>query len=276
MGRRQSQAVGRIPGSLLRRFRMPSPERDSVLALRFTQRLLAGLLFALPAALLFSTILCLPASSQASERKTISVASLKAPEKAREELLKAMLAFRKNNLPETEKRLDIALTVAPDYAEALSFRGFLEVNARRFEAAMSDLQHALRIDPAFPMSYLYMGSLLNHLGRYDEALSSLEHLTQLDPQSWACAYERARSWLGKHDYANALAEVNRAATLGGEAKMGNAMRLLRGHALYGLKQYGQARIELAAYLAAEPNGNLASIAQDLMGRIERESVMAER
>ena len=166
--------------------------------------------------------------------------------------------------------------IAPDFAEAFSFRGFVEISANRFDAAMDDLQHSLRADPALPITYLYMGSLLNHLGRYDEALASLDRNAQFDPRSWSCAYERARSWLGKHEYEHALVEINRAVALGAEARMGNALRILRGNALYGLKQYDQATAELQAYLSAEPDGKLASVARDLMSHIDRDAIVAEK
>ena len=214
--------------------------------------------------------------SKARQRETVSAKSLSVPEKAREELFKAVTAYSRHDAQASQHHLEASLRIAPDFAEAFSFRGFVEINANRFDAAMDDLQHSLHADPALPITYLYMGSLLNHLGRYDEALASLDHNAQFDPRSWSCAYERARSWLGKHEYEHALVEINRAVALGAEARMGNALRILRGNALYGLKQYDQATAELQAYLSAEPDGKLASVARDLMSHIDRDAIVAEK
>lgn len=213
--------------------------------------------------------------SRAQTHKTVSAKSLAVPEKAREELFKAITAYSRHDAQASQQHLETALRITPDFAAALSFRGFIEINANRFDAAMDDLQHSLRADPALAITYLYLGSLLNHLGRYDEALASLDRNAQFEPRSWSCAYERARSWLGKHDYQRALAEINRAVTLGAEAKMGNALRIMRGNALYGLKQYDKATAELQAYLSAEPDGKLASVARDLIIRIDRDAIVAE-
>ncbi len=215
-------------------------------------------------------------TSTVRQRETVSAKSLSVPERAREELFKAVTSYSRHDEQASQHHLETSLRIAPDFAEALSFRGFIEINANRFDAAMDDLQHSLRADPALAITYLYLGSLLNHLGRYDEALASLDRNAQFEPRSWGCAYERARSWLGKHEYERALADINRAVTLGAEAKMGNALRILRGNALYGLKQYDQATAELQAYLYAEPNGKLASIARDLMSRIDRDAIVAEK
>ncbi len=214
--------------------------------------------------------------STVHQRGTVSAKSLVAPEKAREELFKAVTSYSRHDEQASQHHLETSLRIAPDFAEALSFRGFVEINANRFDAAMDDLQHSLHADPDLAITYLYMGSLLNHLGRYDEALASLDRNAQFDPRSWGCAYERARSWLGKHDYERALAEVNRAVTLGAEAKMGNALRIMRGNALYGLKQYDKATAELQAYLSDEPDGKLASVARDLITRIDHDAIVAEK
>ncbi len=213
-------------------------------------------------------------------RPTISVSSLVVPQKAREHLSKAMAAYARRDLAEAWSRVNISLELAPEFADALSFRGFLELNVNRSDASMDDLQHALRADPGIAETYLHMGSLLNHLARYDEALHYLARHDQLAPNSWAGAFEMAKSHLGRHEYAKALEQAHRASLLGGEARMASALHMLRGDALFNLKQYEQALPELEMYLTAEPNGNLANVARELMTRMRAphnvEGVVAEK
>jgi tetratricopeptide (TPR) repeat protein len=218
--------------------------------------------------LAFAATALAQANEPASPRQgTVSLARLRVPDKARDQLIKATAAYKKNNLDEALRRANAAIAIAPAYPEALTFRASIELDQDRFDAAMNDLQQSLQTDPQFGLAYLELGAVLNHLGRYDEALRNLERNTQYDSPSWQCAYEMSRAWLGKRDYARMLEAVNRAASLGGTAMMGSTIHFVRGHALAELNEYRQASAELEMYLSAEPNGNLAGMARELLSRI---------
>lgn len=209
---------------------------------------------------------CFPRSKMVSA--TVSVSALRVPAKAREDLARAAERYRKSDVPGTMKALDSALTVAPNFPAALSLRGYVELMTGHLEESEADLRHALQSDPRYGPAYLHMASLLNHLGRYDEAIANLEKDDQFSPGTWEVAFERAKSFLGKHDYARALDEVNRSYALGGD-KAGAAVHFMRADALYGMKNYEQAAIELQTFLATQPTGPLAGMAHDLMNKIER-------
>jgi tetratricopeptide (TPR) repeat protein len=198
---------------------------------------------------------------------TVSVARLRVPDKARDQLMKATAAYKKNKVDEALRRANAAIEIAPAYPEALTFRASIELNLNRLDAAMDDLEQSLQADPQFGLTYLELGAVLNHLGRYDEALHNLQLNTQYDSPSWQCAYEMSRAWLGKRDYARMLEAINRAASLGGTAMMGSTIHFVRGHALAELNEYRQASAELEMYLSAEPNGNLAGMAREMLARI---------
>ena len=225
------------------------------------------------AVLLFVLVGATHAFSQAASdtatprRGTVSVNSLVVPEKAREKLLKSVESYRKNNLQQAWKHINSSLEIAPEFPEALSFRGLLELNSNHIDAALADLQHALHGEPALASAYLHMGSLLNHLGRYDEALTYLARNAELSPNLWACSFEMAKSWLGKHDYVKALEAADRASLQGGTGKMASGLHMLRGDALFNLRKNDEALPELELYLAAEPNGSLAAVARDLLAKI---------
>ena len=208
-----------------------------------------------------------PHTGSNAAKATISVSQLRVPERAREEFARAVQRYKKNDVDGTMKALDQAIHLAPDFPGALSLRGYIELMTGRFEACEADLRQALQSDPHYGPAYLHMASLMNHLGRYDEALASLEKDERFQPGSWEVPFEMAKSFLGKHDYAHALDEVNRSYALGGD-KAGTAVHFIRADALYGLKQYEQAGTEIEAFLRAQPTGTLASMARELQGKIE--------
>ena len=209
---------------------------------------------------------CFPRNKMVSA--TVSVSALRVPTKAREELARAVERYRKSDVPGTMKALNSALTIAPNFPGALSLRGYVELMTGHLEESEADLRHALQSDPHYGPAYLHMASLLNHVGRYDEAIANLEKDDQFSPGTWEVAFEKAKSFLGKHDYARALDEVNRSYALGGD-KAGSAVHFMRADALYGLQNYEQATVEVQIFLATQPTGPLAAMAHELMGKIER-------
>ena len=197
---------------------------------------------------------------------TVSVSTLRVPDKARDQVAKAVEHYKKSDWAGVTKYLDAALRIAPEYPAALSFRGYVEMMTNKYDAAEADLRHALQLDPKYGPAYLHLGSLLNHSGRYDEALMNLEKEEQFQPGTWEVSFEEAKSWLGKHDYAHALEAVNRSASLGGD-KIGPAIHFVRADALYGLKQYELANAEVQIFLLAQPTGALSDMARELAQKI---------
>jgi tetratricopeptide (TPR) repeat protein len=210
---------------------------------------------------------CFPRVAPNSTGAIVSVSSLRIPDKAREQVSKAVARYNKKDFAGATNYLNAALAVAPDFPAALSFRGYVELMTNHFDASESDLRHALQIDPKYGPAYLHIGSLMNHLGRYDEALLNLEKDDQFQPGSWEVPFEMAKSWLGKHDYARALEEVNRSASLGGD-KIGAAIHFVRADALYGTGQYELAGAEVQIFLLMQPTGTLSEMARELSRKIQ--------
>ena len=199
---------------------------------------------------------------------TISVAQLRTPEKARNLVEKARGALRKDKVADAEKYLNAALQHAPDNPVALTLRALTRLNAGQIEAAIEDLDQAVKADPTYGPAYLLLGSAFNDMGRFDEALRSLDRESIYEPKSWQCALEMAKAWLGKHEYGRALQQLDRAQAMGGTAPMIGPIHVLRGYALIGEKHFAEAATELQAYLAAEPNGQLAGSVRGTIARIQ--------
>jgi|NGEPerStandDraft_6_1074524.scaffolds.fasta_scaffold33112_2 tetratricopeptide (TPR) repeat protein len=198
---------------------------------------------------------------------TISVTRLKVCGKARHAFEKAQVALNEHHDAEASKQVETALALAPDYPDALTLRAFLDLNAGSTESAIRDLDHAVRSDAGFGLAYLVIASVFNRQGRFDDAIRSLDRASLLEPNSWQCAFEMSKSWLGKQEYSRALEQVNRAASLGGDRRMNASIHFVRGYALVGLKHLGEAASELEAYLSAEPNGSFAGTARATLTQI---------
>lgn len=209
----------------------------------------------------------------APKKGTVSIAELKTPEKARHLTEKARAALGKNHIQDAQKNVDSALAIAPDYADALTLRAVMKLAASQPQLAMEDLDHAVKADPSYGPAYLALGAVFNRLGRFDEALRSLDRGSMYDPNSWQCAFEMSKSWLAKHDYERALQQANRAQTLSGKQVQG-PIHLLRGYALMGENRLTQASSEFEAYLAAEPNGQLAGTIRMTLAKMK--TVVAQR
>ncbi len=204
---------------------------------------------------------------------SVSVAALRIPDKARHLLEKARNAINKNRWQEAEKFVASALMVSPDYADALTTRAILKMIARQTDSALDDLDHAIKSDPESGPAYLVLGAILDDQGRFDEALRSLDRSERTTPNSWQCAFERGKAWLGKQDYEHALQQFNRAESLGGVQVLGE-IHILRGYAFLGERHFDLASKEFEAYLSSEPKGEQAGRVRAVLAQVKTR--MAQR
>lgn len=183
---------------------------------------------------------------------SVSVAQMRIPDKARDELRKAQAAMDKDKLDEASKHLEKALAISPNYADALTMRAVLELNQKNPETAMADLDKALKADPNLALAYLVMGSTLNMQSKFDDAIRVLQRGESLAPSSWQAHFEMAKAYIGKEDYQNALTHLQRAQSM--EPAAYPLIYLLQAHAHLAMKQYSEAMTALEAYLQKEPQG----------------------
>ncbi len=203
----------------------------------------------------------------APDHSTVSIAELKVPEKSKRMLEKAQAALAKGNANEASREVEEALQESPEYAAALSLRAAMKLSRNETQSALDDLDHAVKADPAYGEAYMLLGAAFNQMGRYDEALRSLDRGSMYQPKSWQCAIEMSKAWMGKHDYAHAIQQLNRAETLGA-AKIAGQVHLLKGYAFMGQKEFDQAKTELQAYLTTEPNGKLAGSVRAALAQMQ--------
>lgn len=192
---------------------------------------------------------------------TVSVASLRVPDKARKAYEKAQEALNKNKLEDARKYSEKALEAYPQYANALTLRGILEMNDGAVDKAMDDFDHAVKADPSYGLAYTTMGAAYNQQGRYKDAQRVLQRAIAIQPDSWQNYFEMAKSSLGDANYKDALQYVGKASVISQEYP---PLHLVKAHALLGLKQYPDAIGELELYLNREPSGAAADAARKVL------------
>ncbi len=187
-----------------------------------------------------------PGGSSAS----VSVAEMKVPDKARKEFSKGQEFFSRGDIDEARKHAERALKIYPGYAAALTLRGILDLQEHKNEDARVDLEKAIEVDPNYGMGFIALGSDYNMLDRYDDAMRVLNRGISLSPNSWQGYFERARTFLGKQLFANALNDLNKTAQF--IVRDFPQVHLLRANALSGLHNYEGAEHELQSYLDQAP------------------------
>ncbi len=204
-------------------------------------------------------------ASPAGGQYSVSVAQMKAPEKARKAYAKARKALEKANYAEASQLVAAALAADPDYADALTLRGILELDAQKPEEARSDREKAVQLDPANGMGLIALGATYNVLSRFDDARRVLQRGIGLAPAAWQGYFELGKTYIGKGLYQDALAQLGRAGDLA--PKSFAALHLVKAHAYLSLKNYDQSMAELQQYLNAEPKGPDADQARDALQRV---------
>jgi tetratricopeptide (TPR) repeat protein len=210
--------------------------------------------------------------SEPGSGNTVSVATLRIPDKAEDEFRKASDAFQKNKLDEAEKHNEKALASVPNYAQALTMRGLLKINRGDIAGGTEALHAAIHNDPNYPLAYFAMGATLNGEGQYTEAQKAIEQGLKIEPTSWQGYFELSKAVMGQHDFRNALKYVVKAEGLGGGVYA--PMHLVKAHALLGLKDYDEAATELEQYLAKDSTGPRAEEARRTLDQAKAFSATA--
>ena len=196
---------------------------------------------------------------------TISVSSLRVPEKALRHFDKAKSFDQHSRLAEADAEAQKAIVIDPDFAAAHLLRASVQVKEHSFLAAISSVAEARRIEPDTQWSGVVLASAYNGLHRYAEAGDALEHLKGDEASSWQAAYERARSAIGLRDISAAL-RWSEAALSGAPADFADRL-LVRANSLVLAGRWRDAASQLEAYLKTKGSAQrrpqvLAALAEE--------------
>lgn len=198
----------------------------------------------------------------AGDNNAVSVAQLRVPGKARDELRKAQEAISKRKLDEADKHIARAIELYPHFAEAIGIRGILHLDRGETEAALDDFHSALTIDPSYATAYLAAGAAYNQQGKFDDAIRELDRGVSLSPASWQAYFELGKAKLGKKDYPAALRMLDKAQSFA--PAQYPLVHLVKAHALLAMKDYNEAMTELQAFLEKSPQDPHAEQARNML------------
>jgi tetratricopeptide (TPR) repeat protein len=209
----------------------------------------------------------LPSTLAASgQEKTISVAQMKVPGKARKIFDKALNAFRHARIDDAFNLVQKALGVCPDFAQALTLRGVLKMRKGDNEQAQPDLEKAVELDNSDDMGFVALASLYNNQKRYDEATRLLDRGIVLHPDSWQAHMEMARAEVGKKNPDAALKSLAKCDRNAPDSIY--FRHLIRAQALILQKNYQPAVAELELFLKQEPEGPNSEPARKLLADLQ--------
>jgi len=177
---------------------------------------------------------------------TVSVATLRVPEKAWKHFDKAQDALDHNRLAESDRETAKAIAIAPDFAAAYLLRADSELRANSYAAAVADVKEARRVEPDLMWSGIVLAGAYNGMRQYEDARLVLSRLHGPEAQSWQAAYERARTATGLNDVDGAL-HWSAVAVDSAPEKFLDVL-LLRSNALVKAKRWTDAQTELELYL----------------------------
>lgn len=180
---------------------------------------------------------------------TVSVATLRIPEKAWQHFAKAQAAAAHDRMAELLSETKKALAIAPDFAAAYLLRAEAELRSRQYDAAIADAREARRAEPDAMWSGVMLAGAYNGLKQFDDARQVLAGLRWPEANSWQAAYEGARAATGLHDVDSALRLS--AAALEAAPENFSDVRIVRINAFLQAKRWPEAQEQMELYLQSK-------------------------
>jgi Tfp pilus assembly protein PilF len=201
-----------------------------------------------------------------SGQSTVSVADMKVPSKARNELHKAEQNMDKKNWGEARKQLTKALEIHPGYSQAHMLLGLLNAQEQRPQEAAAEAEKAVQCDPSNAMAFVALASIYNWTQHYTDAVRALDSGTRLAPNAWQIYLEMAKARLGMRELPAALQQAEKAEQLCPSDFP--SIHLVKAHVLIELKDYPKATAELEQYIRRVPQGSESASARRTLEQVK--------
>lgn len=143
------------------------------------------------------------AGSKRSANAPVSIASLKVPQKAREEFEKGSEAMAAGRNDEGRKHFERAIQIYPDYSGAYNNLGVIHMQEGQKEAGRIAFQRALELDPDSPSTYMNLGRIFaaeKNFAEVDRLLTRYVSMNPTNPEA-LLMLSKAQALGGKLDEA---------------------------------------------------------------------------
>ena len=203
----------------------------------------------------FSLTMCTSLCSQQPAAKfsgdaglgpTVSIASLRVPDKAWQHLAKAKALAEHNRPLEAETESRKALALAPNFTSAYLMCASAQVQEHHFELAIESVEGARRIEPDAMWARVLLASAYNGLKVYDKSLAVFSGMRGPEAETWQASYEHARAAIGLGDVSAAMHWSGVALATAPESY--SDVHLLRANALTLAHHWSEAAEQMELYL----------------------------
>jgi tetratricopeptide (TPR) repeat protein len=208
------------------------------------------------------------------EGDSISVVSLKAPDKARKEFEKGREDFTNKKYENAEKHLAKAVELYPQYALAWELRGQEQEKQKQLEEADKSFESAISADPKFVPPYIRLALLQSSKSNWADVVRLTQRALELDPVNYPDAYFlNGAAHYNLKQLPEAEKSAMKAVELDKEHRFARS-ELLLGSILQIKGQNAAAAEHFRAYLKLEPNSTEAPRLLTYIAQVDQQSASA--
>jgi tetratricopeptide (TPR) repeat protein len=209
------------------------------------------------------------------EGNSISVTSLKAPDKAKNEYQKALDSYEQKKYADADKHLAKALTVYPQYASAWELRGRAQQRQQQDAEAVKSYQAAIAADEKFVSPYIRLAALISVKSDWAEVLRLTDRALQLDPLNYPDAwFLNGAAHYNLKQYPEAERAAAKAVTLDKEHRFPRAELLMA--SLFQMKGNNAAAAEhFRIFVKLEPQSPETQRVNDFLAKYDQQTASAK-
>jgi tetratricopeptide (TPR) repeat protein len=211
-----------------------------------------------------------------TEGNSVSVTSLKAPDKAKNEYKKALEAYDEKKYSDVEKHLGKALDTYPQYAAAWDLRGRAQQKQQQEDNAIKSYESAIAADAKFVSPYIRLASVYSGKNDWAQVVHLTEQAIQLDPLGYPDAYLlNGAAHYNLKQYPEAERSAAKALSLDHDHRFPRA-ELLMGSLLQMRGEIPGAAEHLRNFLKFEPNATEAASINVFLTKYDQQTASAAK
>jgi tetratricopeptide (TPR) repeat protein len=210
-----------------------------------------------------------------TEGNSISVTSLKAPDKAKHEYQKALQNYENKKYSDVEKHVAKAVELYPQYAVAWELRGKAQIMQHQDEEAVKSFEAAISADDKLVGPYIRLAAVYSVQGKWQDVLRLSDRATSLDPLNYPDAWLlKGAAQYNMKQFPDAERSTVKAIDLDKEHRFPRA-ELLMGSLMQIKQNYVGAAEHFRAFLKYEPKAPEAAQISSFLAKYDQQSASAK-
>ena len=211
--------------------------------------------------------------SESEETAPAVLTDQKAPQKARDELVKGVQALLKEKYSDARTHFEKAIAIYPCYARAQTELAIVLIPSGDFTLAESALRKSIQCDSGYNQARLVLGQLLNMQKRFGESEKTLSEAVRFAPSSWELYYQLGVADFGLGEHAKAADEFEKVLSFNPAPPSYYYARAA--DAYLAEKTYDKAYAMMQDYLRIDPHGQFAEKIRATTQKMEAQGVLTK-